>query len=88
MRSCRRRIRLRTLTCPHVHTTRLQPPFFSTALLHLGQGLVLMAIQFLVSLSPLIFSSHSSHILQVHGLCGSLAQRKQKFLPQLHSGST
>jgi hypothetical protein len=31
--------------------------------MHLGHGLVLMAIQFLVSLSPLIFSSHSSHIL-------------------------
>jgi hypothetical protein len=36
----------------------------------LGQGLVLMVIQFLVSLSPLIFSSHSSHILP--------AQRKHR----------
>lgn len=59
-----------THTCPHLHTTRLQPPFFSTGLLHLGQGLVLMVIQFLVSLSPLIFSSHSSHILP--------AQRKHR----------
>jgi len=34
-----------------MQTTRLQPPFFSTSLPHLGQGLVLAVSQFLVSLS-------------------------------------
>jgi len=64
------------LACPQVQTTRLQPPFFSTGLVHLGQGLVLMAIQFLVSLSPVTFSSHRSHILPAKSYQGSTAQKR------------
>jgi hypothetical protein len=75
-------------TWPHLHITRLQPPFFSTGLLHLGQGLVLAASQLRVSLSPLIFSSHMAHIAQVQGECGCLAHLKQKDTPHGHSGST
>lgn len=30
---------------PHLHVTWLQPPFFSTGLVHLGQGLVFAIIQ-------------------------------------------
>ena len=76
------------LTWPHLQTTRLQPPFFSTGLVHLGQGLVLAASQLRVSLSPLTFSSHISHILQVQGLWGALAHLKQNTSPHAHSGST
>lgn len=32
-------------TWPHLQVTWLHPPFFSTGLLHLGQGLVLARIQ-------------------------------------------
>ena len=50
------------LTCRHLQTTRLQPPFFSTGLPHLGQGLVLAASQLLVSLSSWIFRFHFFHL--------------------------
>ena len=40
-------------TCPHLQTTRLQPPFFSTWFWHLGQGFVLVLSQLAVSLSSL-----------------------------------
>lgn len=76
------------LTCPHLHTTRLQPPFFSTGLVHLGHGFVLAASQLRVSLSPLIFSSHICHISQVQGEWGARAHLKQNATPQPHSGST
>jgi hypothetical protein len=66
----------------------LQPPFFSTGFVHLGQGLVFAASQLRVSLSPLTFSSHISHILQVQGLWGAPAHLKQKASPHAHSGST
>ena len=49
-------------TCRHLQTTRLQPPFFSTGLPHLGQGLVLAASQLLVSLSSWIFRFHFFHL--------------------------
>ena len=42
--------------------TRLQPPFFSTGLPHLGQGLVCAVSQFFVSLSSAHFSRHSRHL--------------------------
>lgn len=51
-----------SLTCRHLQTTRLQPPFFSTGLPHLGQGLVLAASQLLVSLSSWIFCFHFFHL--------------------------
>ena len=50
------------LTCRHLQTTRLQPPFFSTGLPHFGQGLVLAASQLLVSLSSWIFCFHFFHL--------------------------
>ena len=54
--------RQQSCTWPHLHTTRLQPPFFSTWLRHLGQGLVLVLSQFAVSLSSLHFRSHCVHL--------------------------
>lgn len=53
-------------TWRHLQTTRLQPPFFSTGLPHLGQGLVLAASQLLVSLSSWIFCLHLAHLDQHH----------------------
>lgn len=49
-------------TWRQVHMTRLQPPFFSTGLPHLGQGLVLAVSQFFVSLSSWHFSFHCFHL--------------------------
>ena len=49
-------------TWRHWQTTRLQPPFFSTGFPHLGQGLVLAAIQLRVSLSSWIFCFHLDHL--------------------------
>ena len=49
-------------TWPHLHTTRLQPPFFSTWLRHLGHGFVLVLSQFAVSLSSLHLRSHLVHL--------------------------
>ena len=51
-----------TVTCPHLQTTRLQPPFFSTWFWHLGQGLVLVFSQFAVSLSSLHLRCHCFHL--------------------------
>lgn len=53
-------------TWRHLQTTRLQPPFFSTGLPHLGQGLVLAASQLQVSLSSWIFCFHLPHLDQRH----------------------
>ena len=78
----------KALTWPHLHITRLQPPFFSTILAHLGQGLVLAMSQLRVSLSPLDFSSHACHMLHVQGEWGSFPHLKQKVTPHEHSGST
>ena len=64
-------------TCPHLHVTWLHPPFFSTGLLHLGQGLVLAAIQLRVSLSPLVFSSHTDQLQFKTGVGGEVEQRSK-----------
>jgi len=45
-----------------MQTTRLQPPFFSTSLPHLGQGLVLAVSQFLVSLSSWHLTFQRRHL--------------------------
>jgi hypothetical protein len=77
------------------NNTKQTPSAFVTAAalasrcdsLHLGQGLVLAIIQFLVSLSPLILSSHMFHILQVQGEWGVPPHLKQKVTPHTQSGS-
>ena len=56
-------------TWRHWHTTRLQPPFFSTGFPHLGQGLVLAAIQLRVSLSSWIFCFHLAHLRACAPMC-------------------
>ena len=53
---------LRARTWRQTHMTRLQPPFFSTGLPHLGQGFVCAVSQFFVSLSSWHFSRHSRHL--------------------------
>jgi hypothetical protein len=44
-------------TCPHLHVTWLHPPFFSTSLLHLGQGFVLAVIQWRVCVAGIMSDS-------------------------------
>lgn len=73
--------------CPQIHATRLQPPFFSTGLWHLGQGLVFTVIQFTVSDSSRHFLIQSSHITQEHGECACKEQLKQNWHPHVHSTS-
>lgn len=73
--------------CPQIHATRLQPPFFSTGLWHLGQGLVFTVIQFTVSDSSRHFLIQSSHIMQEHGECARKEQLKQNWHPHVHSTS-
>lgn len=73
---------------PQVHCTRLQPPFFSTALAHFGHGLVLAVSQWDVSLSSAHFARQDASMEQVAGECGSAPQAKQKEAPQAQTGST
>jgi hypothetical protein len=73
--------------CPHIHATRLQPPFFSTGLWHLGQGLVFTVIQFTDSDSSRHFLIQRSHIMQEHGECACKEQLKQNWHPHVHSTS-
>jgi hypothetical protein len=76
-----------TPTWPQGQVTWLQPPFFSTGLWQLGQGLVLAVTQLAVSLSPCSFSIHMRAISQVQGEWGFSRHLKQKVCPHLHSGS-
>lgn len=73
--------------CPQIQRTRLHPPFFSTALLHLGQFFVLTVIQLTVSDSSLHFLVQSSQIWQEQGECASHEQLKQNCWPHAHSTS-
>lgn len=67
--------------------TKLQPPFFSTGLWHLGQGFVCTVIQLTVSDSSRHFLVHSFHIKHEQGECASDTQLKQNCKPQEHSTS-
>ena len=51
-------------TCPQRQTTRLQPPAFSTGLVHLGQGLVLAFSQEAVSVPSRMRRFHSASLAQ------------------------
>lgn len=72
---------------PHKQDTWLQPPFFSTALRHFGQGLVLAVIQTTVSDSSWHFLDQSSHMRQEQGEWASDKQLKQNCMPHGHSTS-
>ena len=61
------------------------PPFFSTGLLHLGQGLVLALSQLEVSLPSFMRRSQSRSMSQVAGLCCTSQQAKQNLWPHAQS---
>ena len=85
---------VRPVACPHSqqkawpqrHSTRLQPPFFSTGLEHLGQGLVLAESQLEVSLPSRMRRIQSTSMSHVAGECGASQHAKQNCCP--HSQST
>ena len=61
-----------TLTISLLYYTKyLHPPFFSIAVLHLGQSLVFVCNQFPVSESSWHFLNHSFITLQSAGTCAS-----------------
>lgn len=73
----------RALACPQWQYTKLQPPFFSTGLLHFGQGLELALIQLCVSLSSTHFRRHFFH-LPSHWPChANIWQRLRNCLAKL-----
>jgi hypothetical protein len=75
-------------TRPHTHPPRhppTHPPFFSTGLLHLGQGLVLALSQLEVSLPSFMRRSQSRSMSQVAGLCCTSQQAKQNLWPHAQS---
>lgn len=65
------------LAWPHLQSTRLQPPFFSTGLPHLGQGLVLAANQLRVSLHTNQHSGQSFNISKSNNPLKSLLLQQQ-----------
>ena len=72
---------------PQGHATRLQPPFFSTALAHLGHGFVLALSQLVVSLSSSHLARHRRSMSHVLGACGGQPHAKQNACPHAQRGS-
>lgn len=71
---------------PPTHISTLtHPPFFSTGLLHLGQGLVLAFSQLLVSDPSCMRCSQSCSMSQVQGECCTSQQAKQNWWPHAQS---